>query len=78
MLLGYQGPSSNGFPPAGPTNPEKPDMPTNGTTLRGNLLSLKQQPRRLEQIEFEHTFGTVEKQGVTAEATPIGAFTPQR
>jgi len=26
----------------------------------GNLLSLKLQPQRLEQMEFGHSFGTVE------------------
>src|ERR1700723_1655182 len=29
----------------------------------GNLLSLKKQLRRLQQIEFGHSFGTGEKQG---------------
>jgi len=29
----------------------------------GNLLSLKKQPRRLQQIGFVHSSGTVEKQG---------------
>ena len=29
----------------------------------GNLLSLKKQPRRFQQIEFGHSFGTDEKQG---------------
>ena len=29
----------------------------------GNLLSLKKQLRRFQQIEFEHSFGTDEKQG---------------
>jgi hypothetical protein len=35
--------------------------PNNYNNL-GNLLSLKRQPLRLEQIRFGHSFGTVEKQ----------------
>src|ERR1700720_1486962 len=31
----------------------------------GNLLSLKKQPRRLQQIGLGHSSGTVEKQGAT-------------
>ena len=35
--------------------------PNNYNNL-GNLLSLKQQPQQLEQMEFGHSFGTAEKQ----------------
>ena len=35
--------------------------PNNYNNL-GNLLSLKKQPLRLEQMRFGHSFGTAEKQ----------------
>lgn len=35
----------------------------NDSNKPGNLLSLKKQRRRLQQIGFGHSSGTVEKQG---------------
>jgi hypothetical protein len=37
----------------------------------GNLLSLKQQVHRMDQMGFGHSFGTVEKAGASQEAIRV-------